>query len=699
MAYRISVDTGGTFTDVVVADEGGIRALGKAPTTPDRIFLGMRAAIEDAAGALALDLRGLFAQSSTLIYGTTRAVNAIVQGKTAKTAFLVTQGFPDILVMREGGKTNPHDFTQDFPPPYVPRRHTFEIAERVSSEGEITLPFDRAQAGRVLEQLKARGFEAVAVCLLWSVANPAHELALGRLIEEQLPGVPYTLSHRLIPIVREYRRASATAIDASLKPLMQRHLRDMEHDLRAASFGGEILVSTSIGGCMHVEELVERPIHTVKSGPAMAPVAGRTYARAEALGKDSIVCDSGGTTFDVGLVREGELVFTRESWLGPRWTGHIMSMSTVDVRSIGAGGGSIAWIDPGGLLRVGPHSAGAVPGPACYGAGGTLPTVTDAALVLGYLDPAFFLGGRMTLDLEAARRAIGTIATPLKLSLELAAYAIVTLASEHMIKAIHEITVNEGVNPRESALVAGGGAAGLNIVPIARELGCRRILVPRTAGALSACGMQFSDIVSEHAASRVTLTSAFDFAGVNAALDAIEAELDRFVAGLKGHRDGEVTKEFFVEARYLYQVWEIDVALPVRRFTDAADVLALNQAFNAAHDRVFAVIDERNPVECLNWKGRVKVRLPGVARGESAGIGAAPGAALKAQAERTAYFEDGRPVRVPIHLGGALSPGTLVKGPAVIEEPSTTIVVYPGSVAQATAHGNFLIETSDGDAA
>jgi N-methylhydantoinase A len=690
MAYRISVDTGGTFTDVVIADEAGIRALGKAPTTPDRIFLGMRAAIENAAAELGLDLAQLFAQSTTLIYGTTRAVNAIVQGKTAKTALLTTAGFPDILVMREGGKTNPHDFTHDFPAPYVPRRYTFEITERISAEGEARTPLDEAQVVEVLGRLKRRGFEAVAVCFLWSVVNPAHEEAVGRLIERHLPGLPYTLSHRLIPIVREYRRASATAIDASLKPLMQRHLRDMGNDLREAGFDGEILVSTSIGGCMNVDELVERPIHTVKSGPSMAPVAGRTYARVEALGKDSIVCDTGGTTFDVGLVRDGELVFTRESWLGPRWTGHIMSMSTVDVRSIGAGGGSIAWIDPGGLLRVGPHSAGAVPGPACYGAGGSEPTVTDAALVLGYLDPAFFLGGRMKLDAEASKRAILKIAEPLGISVERAAYAIMTLASEHMIKAIREITINEGVNPRESVVVAGGGAAGLNIVPIARELGCARVLVPRTAGALSACGMQFSDIVSEHSASRVTLTSAFDHDGANAALDAIERELDRFVAALKGHAGSEVSKEFFVEARYLYQVWELDVPLPVRRFRSEADVAALVQAFNAVHDRVFAVVDERNPVECLNWKGRVAVRLPGVSRGEAASPPKTY--APKPHAERTTYFDGGHAVKAPIFVGGELNPGATIAGPAVIEEPTTTIVIYPGSRAQLSTQGNFLLE-------
>ena len=272
---------------------------------------------------------------------------------------------------------------------------------------------------------------------------------------------------------------------------MQRHLSEMEQDLRDADYQGEILVSTIIGGSAYVQDLIERPIYTVKSGPAMAPVAGIAYAKAEELGTDVIVCDAGGTTFDVGLVREGRLKYTRETWLGPQWTGHMVSISSVDIRSVGAGGGSIGWVDAGGLLRVGPQSAGAIPGPACYGQGGDKPTVTDAALVLGYLNPSFFLGGRIKLDVAAARAAISRLGKQINQGSQQAAFSILSLANELMIKAIHEITVAEGFNPSESVLVAGGGAAGLTIMPIAAELGCERIVLPRTAGALSACGMQF----------------------------------------------------------------------------------------------------------------------------------------------------------------------------------------------------------------
>jgi N-methylhydantoinase A len=692
MGYRVSVDTGGTFTDVVIADAVGNHTVGKAPTTPDRIFDGMRHALESTAAELRLSLKDLLEQSDILIYGTTRATNAIVTGSVAKTAFLTTAGFPDTLVLKEGGKYDPHDFSVDYPEPYIPRRYTFEIAERVNSEGEVTVPLDRTRARRVLKTLKERKFEAVAVSFLWSIANPENEEAMGRLIEDELPGIPYTLSHKLIPIVREYRRASATAIDASLKPVMQRHLRGMEEDLRTAGYRGEILVSTTTGGCMHVAELVDRPIHTVKSGPAMAPIAGLVYSQLEGLGNNVIICDAGGTTFDVGLVRDGNLVFTRETWLGPHWTGHMLAISSVDVRSVGAGGGSIAWIDSGGLLRVGPQSAGAVPGPACYGTGGHQPTVTDAALVLGYLDPEFFLGGRMTLDVSAAHRVFCELADRLGKAPEDAAYSVIQLTSELMIKAISEITVREGFNPRESTLVAGGGAAGLNILPIARELGCENIVLPKTAGALSACGMQFSDIVCEDTASHVTLSQWFNFDGVNAALQKIDNELDRFLETLAGKGLESHKREYFVEARYQYQVWELDTPLPVLRFRTNSDVEALVNAFHEVHERVFAVRDEGSRLECLNWKGRLTVHLPNPVR-QAAASDRPPGVA-EPFARRRAYFGEVGNVETPIYKGVDLPRGARVFGPAIIEEPTTTIVVYPGNSAWVSSTNNFILERS-----
>jgi len=687
MGYRISVDTGGTFTDMVLVDEDGNFSIGKALTTPERISEGMFSALEVVAESVGKSARDLLAETDILIYGTTRATNAVVTKATARTAFLTTTGFRDILVLKEGGKHGPHDYSYDYPQPYIPRRHTFEINERIGSAGEIVRELDEAQARTVIETLKARNFEAVSVSLLWCIANNAHELRIGELIEEIMPGVPYTLSHQLAPILREYRRASATSIDASLKPLMQAHLRGMQSDLLEAGFSGDLLVSTSVGGCQEVETLVERPINTLKSGPAMAPVAGRAYSALENMGGDVIVCDTGGTTFDVGLVRDNQLVYSRDSWLGPQWLGDIIGASTVDVRSIGAGGGSIAWQDPGGLLRVGPQSAGSVPGPACYGNGGNEPTVTDAALVLGYIDPNYFNGGRLTLDRDAAERVIGDFGKTIGKTLDETAHAIMVIANELMIKAIGEITVNDGLNPRESVIVAGGGAAGFNIMPIARELGCDTVILPKTASALSACGMQFSSIVFEATRSRFTASNEFDIDGVNTALQEIEAELQEFKDSLATAAGAKTTIEFFVEARYKAQVWELDTALPSQRVEGADAVTALAESFHQTHERVHAVRDEGSPVEFVNWKGRISIEpfsppeAPDPVKGSQS---------PKPDETRSCFFGDER-VLTPVYRGDNLKIGDTLQGPAIIQEATTTIVVYPDMSAQLSAAGDYIL--------
>ena len=689
MGFRISVDTGGTFTDMVLLDGEGRFHVGKALTTPARISEGMFAALDVIAADVGTPASDILRRTEILIYGTTRATNAVVTKRTSRTAFLTTAGFRDTLVLKEGGKHGPHDYSYDYPQPYVPRRHTFEIDERIGSGGEVVKPLDVAAARGTLETVKARGFEAIAVSLLWSIANAEHELALGRLIEEILPGVPYTLSHQLAPILREYRRASATAIDASLKPLMQAHLREMRDDLLGAGFSGHLLVSTSVGGCQEVATVAERPINTLKSGPAMAPVAGRAYAAMERMGGDVIVCDTGGTTFDVGLVRDGQLVYSRDSWLGQRWLGDIIGASTVDVRSIGAGGGSIAWIDPGGLLRVGPQSAGSVPGPACYGRGGTLPTVTDAALVLGYVDPAYFNGGRLTLDPAAAHAALARLAGDLGRGVDETAHAVMTIANELMIKAIAEITVNDGLAPSECVIVAGGGAAGFNIMPIARELGCGTVILPRTASALSACGMQYSNIVFEATRSRFTDSSAFDRAGVNAALAEIEAELLAFRDGLGIEAAADVAIEYFVEARYRAQVWELDTPLPAPRVPDASAAAELAEAFHAVHERVYAVRDEGSPIEFVNWKGRISIRpFDPPPAPDPTNRHAAPAP----DATRSCFFGRGAREDTPIFRGDRLEAGDAVAGPAIIEEATTTIVVYPEMSARLTAAGAYLLD-------
>lgn len=692
MSYRVAVDTGGTFTDVVVADAAGTLTVGKALSTPERSGRGVVEGLKDAAQTLGIEVDTLAAASNVLIYGTTWATNAIVTGNTAKTAMLLTEGFPDILVYRQGGKLHPFELQIDPLKPYVPRKLTFEIPERVNAEGGVETPLDEDAVRKTLERLKKLEVEAIAVCLLWSIKNPEHEQRIGALIEDMMPGVPYTLSHRLNPIMREYPRASSTAIDASLKPRMQRHLNALQEDLAAIGFSGELLVSTVSGGVMHVEDVADRPIFMVKSGPAMAPLAGLAYAQAEQLGADALVVDTGGTTFDVSLVRDGLVKYTRETWLGPLFSGHNLGLSSVDVRSVGAGGGSVAWIDPGGLLRVGPQRAGAVPGPACYGRGGTEPTVTDAAVVLGYIDPDYFLGGRMPLDVEAARAAVAKVAKTLDKTLEEAAFAIITIASEAMIKAIEEITVNEGVNPREAVLVAGGGAAGLNILPIAQALGCERVLLPKTAGVLSACGAQYSDIVAEFSVSQYVRTDHWDEALVNDTLAGLDQEMAHFSDRLKDRGISRFDREYFVDARYLNQQWETEIRVPEGRVLGADGLAGLIDAFHETHERLYGVKEEGGMLECLNWKGRLTARLD---RASPTSERASPRAAPAPARRVSAYFGAEGHRDTPFYLGSDLAPGTAIEGPAIIEEPTTTVVVYPGCRATVTGGQHYILEPQD----
>jgi N-methylhydantoinase A len=487
--------------------------------------------------------------------------------------------------------------------------------------------------------------------------------------------------------MREYRRASCAAIDASLKPLMQRHLRSIENGLREAGLKGQLVAATSMGGVLPIEHLAERPIYAAKSGPSLAPIAARVYAEREFGLSDAIVCDTGGTSFDVSLVRGGSPVFTRETWLGEPFSGHHTGLASVDVRSIGAGGGSIAWIDPGGLLRVGPDSAGADPGPACYGRGGARPTVTDAACVLGYVDPERFLGGTMALDERAAAEVLGELGQRLGLDHRHAAAAVMTVAGEHMVGAIREITINQGVDPRDVLLVAGGGAAGLNIATIGQALECARILIPRTAGALSAFGGQHSDIVYEAGASLYTDSSAFDFEALERAFASISISLDGFGETLTGGVQ-DVRRERFLEARYAHQVWTLELPLGELTVSSQDHVERIVDEFHDLHERIFAVRDPGQSVEILQCRGRLVARpfTPGL-------MPAVPGAgATPAPRMRSAYFPDEGYLEVPVHEGGTLAPGSRLEGPLIVTEPSTTVVVPPGVTLSTTELGNYVLK-------
>ncbi|MBD0860392.1 hydantoinase/oxoprolinase family protein [Gordonia sp. zg691] len=695
--YTISVDTGGTFTDVVVADSAGHIWLAKALTTKERAFLAIENALGVIAPKLDLTVDALLGMTTRFNYGTTRSTNAVVEGTAARTAFFTTAGFPDILLLREGGKPDPFR-PLPYGKPYVPRHLTFEIDERMDAEATAFRPLDEDSVKTAIDGALAQGAEAIGVCLLWSVANPTHEIRVGELIAEHAPGTPFTLSHQLNPVVREYRRASATVLDASLKPLMQQFFADLEGDLNGAGFAGNLFISTSYGGSWSPEDIAGRPIYSIGSGPSMAPVSAVHDADLDLPGgsaaHDLLVADTGGTTFDVGLVRAGHIQHTNETWLGGRWIGNITGTRAVDVRSIGSGGGSIAWLDSGGLLRVGPRSAGSAPGPVCYGLGGTEPTVTDAAFVLGYLDSTNFMDGTLALDLDAARETYRQLGERIGMTTEQAAHAALTIAADNIVTAIRETTIARGVDPREVTIVAGGGGSGMNIGRIAGELGTRHVLLPKTAGAMSACGALFSDVISEFTSVAYSTTADFDPVPVNARLAEVRAQAEEFLTGM-GDLAADSSIEYFVEARYKQQAWELTVALPYGDL-GPGDGKMLEEAFHEVHERIFGVREPGQYLELLSWSARATARLPKpTLRADDAGRSTVPTPIRTGRS----YFGDIGWVATSFYDGPALPLEAVISGPAVVQEPTTTLVVYPGQQATVTRNGNYLIDTAAGTAA
>jgi N-methylhydantoinase A len=695
MGFRFATDTGGTFTDLIVEDVGESLSMYKATTTPSDPVKGVLDALDMAARDRGISLKRLLRDGELFIHGTTHAINAIVTGNTARTAFLTTEGHPDVLTIREGGRAEPFNYTIPYPKPYVSRLLTCEIPERIGYDGRVIRPLDEQHVVEILRRLREMKIEAVAVCLLWSVANAAHEERIGELIEKHLPDIPYTLSHRLNPCVREYRRGSSAAIDASLKPLMTRYLGGLTRRLSDAGFDGRVLVLTSQGGAIEAQHLADNPIHAVNSGPSMAPLGGLYVTRSEGLSGDAIIADTGGTTYDVSLIRDGVIPWSPETWIGPKFQGHMTGFPSIDVRSVGAGGGSIAWVDEGGMLHMGPKSAGSVPGPVCYGNGGHEPTFTDACLVLGYLDSRHFLGGAQQLHLDLAREAIQTrVADVLGLTLHRAAYAMVDVITENMVQAIHEITINQGVDPAQAVLVGGGGAAGFNSVWVARRLGCSTLVLPALSAALSASGALISDLTADYRSTFVTTSERFDYAGVERVLGQLKARClayrDAQAATSLGHYIS-----FATEARYENQVWEIEVPVPLEGIGNSRALEDFLQLFHATYKRIYAVNDVGGNIEFVNWIAKINCQLrehpvlPHLVE---------KSAPVDYTAARHAYFpEADAMIDADLHDLGSMKVDVEHHGPAVVESPFTTTVIPERSRFRKTSGGNLIIQLDNRD--
>ena len=689
MDLRISTDIGGTFTDLVCIDGKGDIQVVKVSTTSGEFADGIFTALERLAEQYGVGIGEILGRCRYFIHGSTVATNALIIRNVAKTGLILTKGHRDILTYREGGKADSFNQHEDYPEPYIPRYLTATVQERINAEGGIEIPLDeddvRKQLNRLVEEFKVEG---IAVCLLWSIMNPAHENRIGEIIDTEYPGMHYSLSHRVNPIIREYRRAVSTAIDASLFPVVNRYVNQLHSELKENGYQETLYMVTSSGALLDVEEVVKRPIYTIGSGPTMAPRAGLMYSAMEDISKGKLItCDMGGTSFDVSIATDGKIRTSRETREGD----DIIAIMKADVRSIGSGGGSIAWIDSGGMPKVGPRSAGAIPGPACYMRGGKEPTVTDANVVLGYLDPDYFLGGQMTIDPKRSEQVIREkIADPLGLDVLEAAYTIWTTINHDMVAAIEDITIWQGVDPREYLLVAGGGAAGLHIAHIARELKMKKIIVPKLSGVLSAFGGLAADMTMDFHASHFADSKQFDYDGVNEILADLQRQAEKFLSGT-GVVTEKTTILFSVEARYAYQVWELNIPIIGNRIADKNALSLLVDGFHRAHEDVFGIREAGQVIEFVNWGAQAIAKVPKM---ELKALKQNQGQSSNAQVtQRKAYFHElGTMVDTPVYRGDKLFSGARIEGPAIIQEPTSTLVVFNGCTAVVSPWGNYLIE-------
>lgn len=682
MRYRIGVDIGGTFTDLAaLAEDGSGLILQKLPTTPEDPSRGFAEGLEAllGEGRLAAEAVGYLA------HGTTVAINAVLEGKGARTGLLTTRGMRDLLELRRQVRDRLYDLQADKPEPLVPRRLRLEVPERVRFDGSVLVPLDLEAAAVALDTLAGEGVAALAVCFLHAYANPVHEQAVKALAAARHPRVYLSISSEILPEFREFERLSTTVLNAYVGPAMSAYLAGL--DARVAGLGLRVRphILLSNGGVVTVAQARERPVYTLASGPT-AGVAGAAFVAGRA-GIDRVVSfDMGGTSTDVGLVERGTPLTAAEK----HYHGHPVKGSMLDVRSIGAGGGSIAWVDAGGFLRVGPESAGALPGPACYGRGGLRPTVTDANLVLGRLGPDGLLGGRIRLDPRLAETAVGeTLAAPLGRDVPGAAAAVLTVVDASMAAAIRLCLAARGRDPRAFTLVAYGGAGPMHATRVARRLGMPRVLVPAHPGVLSALGLLVADVKAEFSRTRVERLDSLD----PAALEALYGELEgQAVAwARRGGLGGESLRfRRSADMRHLRQNHELAVPVPRR---PGPALASLARAFHRAHRRTYGYAAPEEPVELVTarvtaWLPVASPRLPAPAGG------GAPADALRGQ--RRVFFEGPGFVPCPVYDRVKLAPGTELRGPAILEQLDCTTVIAPDELLRVDPFGNLLVNLPAG---
>lgn len=673
MTFRIGIDIGGTFTDVALVHEGtGAIEVVKVATTPDdfgrAVLDGIRSGLEKAS----IDPSDV----TMLAHATTVVTNAILEGKGARTGIICTRGFRDLLELRRSSKASLYDLFQDGPDILVPRVWRYEITERIDAQGDVVTPLAEDEIDGLIEKIKAAELEAVSVSLVFSFLNDTHERILGERLRKALPGVAIFLSCEVLPEIREFERASTTTVCAYVAPLLESYLARLkgataQQDLPA------LLVMGSSGGILTIEECLRVPAVVVESGPAAGVTAAALVGRQLGI-EDLISFDMGGTTAKASLIAKGEVTITADYEVGgaasaKRWlhgTGHPIRVPVIDLAEVSAGGGSIAWIDPGGAMRIGPQSAGAVPGPAAYGRGGTLPTVTDANVVLGYLDPSCLLAGDLAVDRVAAEKAIDEhLARPLGLTTLEAASRIIEVVNANMCGALRIVTVERGLDARDFAMVAFGGAGPLHAVALADELSIPKVLIPPAPGAFSALGLVAADIKRDYCRTLFAELGSVDPKRVANVVESMEQD------GRETLKEANITGEAgemlrFADVRYPRQAYELTVPMRSGTITrETLDVLAAD--FHRLHEKTYG---HSNPKEVVQM---VNLRVTAVGRNKSLKMRQKTRSGQAQTRAREMWFPSTGKTKAALYYRDDLKTGETVSGPCVIDSLDCTIVIPP----------------------
>jgi N-methylhydantoinase A len=683
--YRLGIDAGGTFTDFVLADQTGQVRLFKALSTPQDPTLAIKNGLALMTEELGVSATEIISNCDLCINGTTVGLNALIQHKGAKTGLICTAGHEDSLEIRLGHKEDGYRYDPDYPPAtmLVPRYLRRGVRERILSNGEIRTPLTEADVRAACEIFLAEGVETVAISFVWSVLDPSHERRAGEIVREMMPGVILTMGSELYPQVREYTRTSTAVVNAYLAPIMKRYVTAVDAYFQQLGAKQPVRYYQSNGGLAIGQAMTDRSVYAINSGPASAPAAG-LYVCAPFGKTDVITVDMGGTSFDITLTKDGSTNINKNiDFLRYR-----IGVPMIQVETLGAGGGSIGWIDEMGLLQMGPQSAGSDPGPACYGQGGQLPTVSDANIVLGYLNPDGLVGGRLPLDAQKAYDAVKSIADPLGLSVERAAYGMFTIVNANMVNGIRRVTIERGYDPRDFVLVGAGGATAAHITALAADMGIDTIVLPKLASGLCAFGQIISDVKYNYMATAVLrLDNDAAYTRIDQLFTEIEAQGIAHLTS-DGFAAGNTLIKRSLDMRYVGQVHECTVEIgnfPV----NAQTIDQIKAAFHARHEQLYTYAEPHSTVEVVNIESTVYGLVDKPKRMHIA-AGKATDQAIKAY--RDAVFSaDGSRTRTPIYEGGALGAGAEINGPAVIEEVTTTIVIEPGWSATLDASGSYLI--------